>query len=135
MAAAGCAGAQAAEDRCEDETHEEEDPPTGGVVVLVVAVRVVVVVVDLHRRGLLNDESLWLLGLLVLRCWHCHRHRHHGLRHGHRHCHHGLAHHRLPIRHGLLLLARHGLSVGDGDGRLHESWLVSRRLWLAARAL
>ena len=37
------------------------------------AVRVAVVVVDLHRRGLLlNDDSLWLLGLLVLRGGHCH---------------------------------------------------------------
>ena len=83
------------------------------------------------RLGLLlNDDSLWLLGLLVLRGGHCHWLAHHRLRHGHRYC-----LHRLPVRHGLLLMARHGLGVGDGDGRLHESWLVSRRLWLAARAL
>ena len=114
MAAAGGARAQAAEDWREDKTHEEEDPPTGGVVVFVVAVRAAVVVVDLHRRGLLlNHDSLWLLGLLV-RAGHCHWLAHcHRLRHGHRYC-----LHRLPVRHGLLLMARHGLGVGDG--RLHD---------------
>ena len=43
------------------------------------------------RLGLLlNDDSLWLLGLLVLRGGHCHWLAHHRLRHGHRYCLHSL---------------------------------------------
>ena len=108
---------------------------------------VAVVVVDLHRCGLLNDDSMRLtrvrmslLVLLVLRVlrvlrdWHacCNN----GLRicngllcicDGHRHCcwlcncHGRLSRHRLPYV--LMLLVRHGLRVGYGDCWLH--WLVA----------